>query len=400
MQTHESKSLSPPNYAIFLSGGGARAAYQVGALKALMEIVNPDKKDVFNNPFAVISGTSAGAINAAAYASRAENPMASVAWLENWWSTLSTQSIYVSDVVGVFGNGLKWLLLLVFGWMNPWRQSHIPRSLFNNLPLYGLLKKSIHFDAFYKNLDAGVFDAFAVSATSYSNGKHYTFFQTKNDTQGWKGWQREGIAEKISTKHLMASSAIPFLFSAQPLTINKRIHWCGDGSMRQHNPLSPSIHLGADKILVISPHFGKHAPQEHYGNDAYPSLAQVGGQALADVFIDGLSMDLERVDRINDILKNMSKEQQKQQKFKKIETFVLNPSKNIDEIALRHLHSLPRTVRVFLKVLGVSDKDNSGALLASYMIFESSFARELIELGYGDTLGRSEEIRHFMEIQE
>ena len=386
---------------LYLAGGGARAAYQVGALTAIFNILNPQRDPYFKNPFPVITGSSAGAINAAAYASRAQNPMEALRQMRELWLSIHTDSIYRSDLVGIFGNGFRWITLLLFGWMVPWIRSNTPRSLFDSSPLTDTLKEVYDADSVRENLEQRIIEAFAVTATSYSNGQHYTFFQSCHEYENWSAWRRQGLAQEIGLEHLLASSAIPFIFPAHCLSVDGRGQWCGDGSMRQLAPLSPNIRLGADKILVISSNSGKSttksAKSEQDGSINYPSLAQLGGHALSDIFIDGVSMDIERIERINYFLDHMPEQVRHKPKLKKISVLTLNPSKNIDEIALKHLQSLPRAVRAFLSVLGVSAKENhqSGGLVASYLIFEQSYTRELMSLGYADTWQRSQEIKDF-----
>lgn len=399
--TSPSSLVQEPVFGLYLAGGGARAAYQVGALNAIFTILNPERNPYYPNPFQVVSGSSAGAINAAAYVSRAQQPMLALNQMREMWAALHTDSIYRSDLVGIFGNGFKWITLLLFGWMTPWIRSTTPRSLFDSSPLADLLTQVYDPKALQENLQQGVLDAFAVSATSYSNGKHYTFYQSENKVQPWSAWRRQGLAQSIGVNHLLASSAIPFIFPAHEMNVEGRLHWCGDGSMRQLAPLSASIRLGAEKILVISANSGKSTTKSESEGDeemaSYPSLAQLGGHALSDIFIDGLSIDTERIERVNYFLEKMPEQLKHKQGLKKIKVLTLNPSKHIDEIALKHLQSLPRAVRAFLSVLGVSAKEHhrSGGLVASYLIFEQSYTQELMSLGYSDTWQRSQEIKDF-----
>ncbi len=386
--------------AMVLTGGGARAAYQVGALQAILAILDPHRSPRFENPFSIVCGSSAGAINATAYACRAAHPHAAIKRLEKIWRSLHTSHVYRSDPVGVFGNGMRWLGMLTFGWALQGLRNNAPKSLLDNRPLAQLLKDSIDIGNLQHNLDRGHLSGLAITASSYTSGNHLTFYQSANQIDPWKGQLRYAIAESISLEHLMASSAIPFVFPAARLPLGSEWEWCGDGSMRQLAPISPAIHLGADRVLVISTsNHGDTAPQENPApqSDQYPTLAQVGGHALSDIFIDGLSIDLERISRINTLLEAVPRGAALTAGVKKIDVLTISPSKSIDEIALKHLNCMPKSVRAFLRVLGVSSRPGkeSGGLLASFLLFESAFTGELIRLAYDDVMARQEEIKAF-----
>src|SRR5699024_5072632 len=219
----------------------------------------------------------------------------------------------------------------------------------------------------------------AITATSYTSGNHYTFFQSAEPLEGWERTRRVGFRHLLQIEHLMASGAIPFLFPAKLLETDCFNEWFGDGSMRLLTPLSPAVHLGADKVLVISTTQSKGYNNEGCTADldAYPSLAQLGEQAISDIFIDGLTLDIERAERVNEILQQIGAMDavdkdltidKKQQFLRPLKILTLRPSQAIDEIAIKHLKSMPKTVRAFLKVLGVSSKvgEESGGIVASY----------------------------------
>lgn len=386
--------------ALVLTGGGARAAYQVGALQAVLGILDPDKSPRFQNPFAIVCGSSAGAINATGYACRAAHPHAAAKRLENIWRKLHTGDVYRSDPVGVFGNAMRWLGMLTFGWALQGLRDNAPKSLLDNRPLARLLCKSIDFHNLQHNLQKHHLQGLAITASSYTSGNHLTFYQSSHPLDAWKGRNRYAIAEPITLDHLMASSAIPFVFPASRLPLADNWEWCGDGSMRQLAPISPAIHLGADKVLVISTNAHGDAPAEEaqmHQSEQYPNLAQIGGHALSDIFIDGLSIDLERISRINALLNSVPPDAQLSAGVRKIDVLTITPSKSIDEIALKHLNCMPESVRAFLRVLGVSGRPGkeSGGMLASFLLFESAFTGELIELAFHDVMARQEEIKAF-----
>lgn len=390
-----------PQTALVLTGGGARAAYQVGALQAILAILDPGKSTRFQNPFPIVCGSSAGAINATAYACRAAHPHAAVRRLEKIWNGLHTARVYRSDPAGVFGNGLRWLGMLTFGWALQGLRDNAPKSLLDNRPLAKLLGSSIDFPNLQHNLHKGHLHGLAITASSYTSGNHLTFYQSSGPLDAWKGRKRYAIEEAITLDHLMASSAIPFVFPASRLPLADKWEWCGDGSMRQLAPISPAIHLGADRVLVISTSAHGDTPEAEenaaHQSDQYPTLAQIGGHALSDIFIDGLSIDLERISRINTLLDSVPPGVQLNAGVKKIDVLTISPSKSIDEIALKHLNFMPKSVRAFLRVLGVSGRPGkeSGGLLASFLLFESAYTGELIELAFNDVMARQEEIKAF-----
>ena len=384
---------------LVFTGGGAKAAYQIGVLWALLDILDPHRRPGFRNPFQIICGSSAGAINATGYACRAAFPHASVRRLRHIWSNIKTSQVYRSDPVGVFGNATRWLSLLMFGWASPFIRAQSPKSLLDNRPLAHLLGRFMHFDNLRHNLRNHDLSALAITATSYTTGTHLTFYQSKHTMQEWQGFRRKSVACEIELRHLMASSAIPFVFPAQCLSVQAHTEWCGDGSMRQLAPISPAIHLGAEKVVVISTtdHNIQEAVSFEHCSENYPTLAQLGGHALSDIFVDGLSIDLERIHRINSLLKVIPEQTELSPALKTIDVLTLSPSKSIDEIAMMHLKCMPQTVRAFLRVLGVSSKGgvHTGSIVASHLLFEAEFTTELINLAYVDTMQRIDEIKAF-----
>ena len=384
---------------LVLTGGGARAAYQVGVLKAIARI----RREVGaprHCPFGVIAGTSAGAINAAAIACHADRFDLSVAGLVTTWRHFSADQIYRADAFGVVRTGARWLTMLTIGWaIARWRRAR-PRSLLDNAPLAELLQRVVHFDRLPEMLAAGHLRALAITGSSYSSGDHVTFCQTAQPFQPWLRSQRIAVPCKIGVPHLMASSAIPFVFPAVQLDMARRDEWFGDGSMRQSAPISPAVHLGATRILVVGAGRMNEPAGRHVVGDDYPSLAQIAGHALSNIFLDALAVDVERAQRINRTLALLDPKSRAQTLLKPLDVLVIAPSKRLDDIAARHLHCLPTPVRTMLRGVGVGsggDEARSGAALASYLLFESPYTRELIELGAADTLARRDEVIAFFD---
>lgn len=388
-----------PLTALVLSGGGARAAYQVGVLRALArlrrEALGP--RGHRGNPFGVICGTSAGAINAMALACHADDIDLAVQQLVKVWRQFSAEQIYRADSLGVIRTGAQWLTMVSIGWVIArWRRAR-PRSLLDNSPLAELLEQLVPLQRVPQMFERGHLHAVAISASSYSSGEHFTFYDSASPVAPWTRSQRRAVPGPIMQGHLLASSAIPFVFPATPLQVQGAPGWFGDGSMRQTAPLSPAIHLGAQRLLVI----GAGRMQEPVGqlvsDAAYPTLAQIAGHALASIFLDALAVDVERLKRVNRTLALLPETMLADSQLRPIEVLVISPSQRIDDIAARHLGALPVPVRALLRGVGIhaGAAHPRGAALASYLLFEAPFTRELMALGDADTVARRHEVLQF-----
>lgn len=374
-----------PKIALILTGGGARAAYQVGVLKAVRELLPEPRR----NPFQILCGTSAGAINAVSLAAWAENFSAGVDHLCYIWENFHAGQIYRADTLGIIRSGARWLWALMFGWIT----HRAPRSLLDNTPLCDLLTHSLDFGGIERAIENQALHAVSVTCSGYSSGQSVTFFKGRADIESWQRSQRVGAHTKLGVEHLMASSAIPFIFPA--IKINRE--WFGDGSMRQMTPISPAIHLGADKILVIGA--GRfHEENVRPRTEIYPSLAQIAGHALSSIFLDSLPVDLERATRINHTLSLIPEDGRREQgtALRPIDIMVIAPSERLDHLAARNAWALPWALRVLLRGTGAMNR-NGGALI-SYLLFEQPYTRALIDLGYRDTLARRDELLTFLEV--
>jgi NTE family protein len=382
---------------LVLMGGGARAAYQVGVLRALARI----RREVGaprGNPFGVIAGTSAGAINAAAIACQADRFDQAVAGLVKVWREFGAEQVYRADAFGVVRSGTRWLTMLTLGWaLARWRRAS-PRSLLDNRPLAELLARVIPFDRLPGLLNDGHLSALAITASSYSSGNHVTFCQTARPFEPWLRSQRVAVPASIGLEHLLASSAIPFVFPAVSLPVSGQAEWFGDGSMRQSAPISPAVHLGAERVLIVGAGRLQEPPGERRVGGPYPSLAQVAGHALSNIFLDALAVDIERAQRINRTLELLDPRVRARSPLRPLELLVIAPSQRLDDIAARHVESLPPAVRKLLRGIGVGQGNGGGrggAALASYLLFEAGFTRELIALGVADTMTRRDEVLKF-----
>jgi NTE family protein len=371
-----SKAITgPPRLGLVLTGGGARSAYQVGVLKGIAELLRRGS----SCPFPVITGTSAGAVSAIALASDAAHFRRSVYAIEQVWRNFRVHQVFKADTVSMLQSGLRWLLAFVTsGWL-----VQPPHSLFDNSPLWDLLREHLHFDGIPPSLFKQHLHAIGISTTCYADADSVTFYSADSTVEPWARVFRKGVPAQLTLDHLMASLAIPFLF--RPVLLQDTYY--GDGAMRQTSPLSPAIHLGASRLVIIGvndPLPGGTRPKPPV---IEPTFGQMFGFMLDSLFMDQLHADLERIKRYNE---NAG--------MRHIESLVLTPSRDVNEIARRHLRELPRSLRALLRALGARSAPST--LLLSYLLFERGFTRELIDLGLEDARARATEIRDFLPLEQ
>lgn len=378
--------------ALVLSGGGARAAYQVGVLAAIAEML-PDHA---HNPFPVICGTSAGAINAIALATNAADFNDGVKRMEAVWSNFSCDQVYRTDWPGLLAQAWKWtrVNLLGFG-------GGVPTSLLDNSPLRELLGELLQFGQIEPALQAGLLRAVSVSAFEYQSAQSVCFYQGHQRIQPWTRHRRVGVQTFLGLDHLMASAAIPLLF--EPVQLNRE--WFGDGAVRQRSPISPALHLGANRVLVIGvsdnladePAAGQRGPRVRTATP--PSLAQIGGHLLNSTFVDNLEADVEQVERMNRLAALMPQsEGDGAPALRQVEVTIISPSEPLDVIAARHREALPRALRMFLRGSGATRA--SGGSVVSYLLFEAEYCNELIALGRRDAMAKRDELRAFLGLTD
>jgi len=367
-----------PDTALMLPGGGARGAYQVGVIQAIMEMM----PEGFHFP--IVNGTSAGAINAVVMASHARNQRYGVARLHHFWTTIHCADVYRTDARQIFKTMARVLGALFFGRLGV----RPPRSLLDNSPLAALLSRELKLHQLQPAIDEGVLKGLSITASSYDTAIAKCFYQAHDAVIPWHRTRRVGLKEDITVDHIMASTALPFLFPAR-LIGNE---YYGDGGLRMTAPLSPAIHLGAERILVIGTRDESpiHVPEEP---GDYPSMGELGGYMLDTLFMDTMMADLSRLRRINRTLELITPEQRQQTHLKPINTLIIKPSVDVREITAAHAESIPGPVKSLLKMIGGWGKDWR---MPSYLLFEPAYTGALIELGRQDALNQSDEIKAFL----
>lgn len=398
--------MPPPAYTnrsagsigLLLTGGGARAAYQAGVLQAIADLRLAAGNHASASPFTIVTGTSAGAINAAAIASYADDFQHAVEVLADVWAHIQPQQVYRSAALPADARGWRMLLGLA-RLLSRWRRQQ-PRSLLDNAPLAALLQRVVPLHRVPMLMATGHLQALAVSASNYSSGEHYTFYQSAQRVAPWLRSQRIAVPGTITHAHLLASSAIPFVFPASDIAMpDGHAEYFGDGSMRQAAPLSAALHLGAERILAI----GAGRLQEPQGAQApnmltgYPSLAQIAGHAMSSIFLDTLAADVERMRHVNQTLASLPPAARANTGLRPVELLVIAPSERIDVIASRHAAALPAGLRSMMGCpRGSSERETAQAsALASYLLFDSGFTQELMALGHADAMRQRDELLVF-----
>ncbi|MEP7703612.1 patatin-like phospholipase family protein [Paraglaciecola sp. 25GB23A] len=371
--------------ALVLSGGGARGAYQVGVLKAIAELL--PKSSI--NPFQIVCGTSSGAINAAKVATEADNFSQAVVGLEKIWANLTSDQIHQVGYFDILKSSTK----IILSFFHSGIAQGKPLSLFDNRPLFNLLKRNIDIIRLDNMIQKGHIHALSISALGYTSGQNISFFQGHDSLEFWKRSRRIGAKTILEHKHLMASSALPAIFPA--VHINRE--YFGDGALRQSAPMSAALHLGADKLLVIGVSGSAESIDERLVTVHSPSIAQVLGNLLNSAFIDSLEEDVQMLERFNRLAAHITPAQQRELDVRPVELLVIKPRVKFEEMAMNFTHELPKSMRFLLSMIG-ANKRGGGSSLASYILFEREYCKALIKSGYDDAMSQAEEIRQFVGV--
>lgn len=373
-------STSPSDLALVLSGGGARAVYQVGALRAVAEIV-PELR------FSIITGVSAGAINAVYLAAHPGPLSDAVDGLAAQWSRLRSENVYRVRPGHLLRDTLRLAIDAITG-----RRGGRPamEGLLDMSPLRGFLATCVELEGIRRNITAGRLRAAALSATSYTNGCTVTFVEGAPDVPMWTRAQRYALRAGLTLDHVLASSAIPVVFPAVRLADG----FYGDGSVRQSAPLAPAIHLGAKRLLAVG--MRAEPPSASSGGTIeYPSVAEVLGLMLHSIFLDALDADAERLERINRTLSLFPEGVPRRAEVNRVALYMLRPSRNLGAMARDYPSQLPRFVGPIVRAIG--GRRERAADFLSYLMFSPPYTMDLMELGYEDTLRHRDTLQAFLD---
>ncbi len=357
--------------AIVLTGGGARAAYQVGLLRCLA-------RHAPEATFPIITGVSAGAINAVFLAAHRGNLSEAARDLSSLWEHLRFQDVFRVDVGWLARNFAMWAARLLSGGgvLSP-----EVRGFVSTDPLRRLLRRSLASNGngiagIQQNIDDGRLEAAALLTLNYTTGQTETWVEGLQ-IQGWERPNRRSRLARLSVEHVMASAALPLIFPAVELSGA----WYGDGGIRLAAPLSPALHLGADRILAISTRYARNVDEaEDRVREGYPVPAQIAGSLLNAVFLDAIDRDARMMEQINDLIRLVGPDLRGG--LRPVEVLVMRPSVDLGRLAGEYEARLPRAFRYLTRGLGTRQTTSPDFL--SLLMFEADYLKRLIEIGEHD----------------
>jgi NTE family protein len=372
---------------LVLTGGGARAAYQVGVLRQLARVFPHLAPDV-------LTGVSAGGINAAYLAAHQESFARKLENLVDFWSSLHIEDVFRVDLRDLTSRTVRWGGRLLAGGRSPLPTA---RSLVDTAPLRSLLERVLEtksgssIPGIARSLKDGWLRAIAFTASSYTTGQSITWVQTREDCaiDTWERPQRKSASCALRVDHVMASSALPFFFPA----VEVDGAWYGDGGIRLTAPLSPAVHLGARHILAVSTRYARTREEaDRPAVNGYPPPAQVAGVLYNAIFLDQLDSDALHMQQINEFVAGLP--ENRRQGLRRIELLVLRPSQDLGRLANAYEPELPRAFRFLTRGMGTRETRSNDML--SLMMFQTDYVKRLIELGEADAKAWLPEIRRFL----
>lgn len=375
--------------ALVLSGGGARAAYQAGAIAAIVDI---SSELGIKQPFDFYTGVSAGAINAAMLATTPScNIFEGSRRLVELWSLADSHQVYISDPLSMSFQGLQLVAELSMGGV---KKSTPRRALLNTEPLQTLISKNCDFSNIQKNIDNNHFRGLAITALDYFSSSTVTFLQGQNSIPDWLRIRRQSERTQISTSHILASASIPILFP--PVTIGDR-HF-GDGSIRNFSPCGPAIYMGANKIIAIGVRRKQDVcfTSQQASQGPPPTIGRVANVLLHTLMMDGFEIDMERMDRVNLNISKLNEAERRVISVRHVEHLWISPSRDISEVASHKIGRLPAMIRYLLRGLGPLHDTME---IASFLLFEPSYCSQLIEIGFEDAMRNKEQIRQLLNAE-
>jgi len=375
------------NLGLVLSGGGARGAYQAGVIAAIADIASHQG---LTDPFNIFTGVSAGSINATILASHTESFLQSAQYLTKMWGQITTDDVFYVDLMTLSRGGFDWLA--DFSMIKRNKKESAVHSLLSTTPLRSLINQTCQYENIRNKIEAGKIRGLSVSALDYENISTKTFFQGAKDLTAWNRPMHRSEACEIGSEHVMASTAIPLLFP--PIKIGNS--YFGDGCIRNQSPCSPAIYMGAERFIAIGVRrrqdtwFSYHHPEM---GDA-PSIARIINVIFHSMMMDGIEQDLQRIAQTNQHVSMLHNQSRSKLKAREVGFLWISPSVDCSKLASQKGSKLPNMVRYLLSGAGSLSESSE---LVSFLLFEPSYCKQLIEIGYTDGMKEKDQIIRLLD---